>query len=147
MRRPKKILICGIGLDEYNRISSCATAKEIWDTLQEVHEGTSQVKKSNIDVLNRKYKLFRMKEGETIQEMHTRFTSILNEIYSLSGVVPSGKTNQKLLSVLPESWERKVEAISEACNLDTLTMDELIEKLTTFELKKNQGREMTSGRK
>lgn len=60
--KAKKILICGIGPDEYNRISPCTTAKEIWDTLQTAHEGISQVKKSKIDVLNRKYELFRMKE-------------------------------------------------------------------------------------
>lgn len=27
--KAKKILICGIGLEEYNRISSCTTAKQI----------------------------------------------------------------------------------------------------------------------
>ncbi|PHT89764.1 hypothetical protein T459_04877 [Capsicum annuum] len=46
-------------------------------------------------------------------------------------VVPNSKAVRKLLSVLPESWECKVEAISEAHNLDTLTMDELIRNLKT----------------
>ncbi|XP_070014874.1 uncharacterized protein [Nicotiana sylvestris] len=40
----KKILVCGIGPDEYNRISACLSAKEIWEALQTVHEGTTQVK-------------------------------------------------------------------------------------------------------
>lgn len=65
--------------------------------------------------------------------MHTRFTSIINEIYSLGEVIPNGKTIRKLLVVLPESWEYKVEykveAISEAHNVDTLTMDKLIGNL------------------
>ena len=55
-----------------------------------------------------------MAEGETIQEMHTRFTAIINEIYSLGEIIPNGKTVRKLLSVLPESWESKVEAVTEA---------------------------------
>ncbi|XP_070007430.1 uncharacterized protein [Nicotiana sylvestris] len=42
----KKWLVCGLGPDEYSRIQSCTTAKEIWDTLQVAHEGTSQVKRS-----------------------------------------------------------------------------------------------------
>ena len=72
--KAKKILICGIGPDEYNRISSCQDAKAIWETLQTAHEGKMQVKKSKIDYLNRQYELFKMAEGETIQDMHTRFT-------------------------------------------------------------------------
>lgn len=33
---------------------------------QTAHEGTSSVKKAKINNLNMQYKLFRMKEGETI---------------------------------------------------------------------------------
>ncbi|XP_070002154.1 uncharacterized protein [Nicotiana sylvestris] len=38
----KKILVCGIGPEEYNRIFACETAKEIWEALQTAHEGTTQ---------------------------------------------------------------------------------------------------------
>ncbi|XP_049391431.1 uncharacterized protein LOC125855769 [Solanum stenotomum] len=133
--KAKKILICGIGLlDEYNRISSCEDEKSIWETLHTAHEGTTQVKKSKIDNLNRQYELFRMMEGETIQDMHTRFTAIINEIYSLGEVIPNKKAVRKLLSVLPESWKSKVEAITKARDLDKLAMDDLIENLITYEL-------------
>ena len=47
--KAKKILICGIGPDEYNWISFCQDAKAIWETLQTAHEGTTQVKKSKIE--------------------------------------------------------------------------------------------------
>ena len=92
--KAKKILICGIGLDEYNRISSCQDAKAIWETLQTAHEGTTQVKRSKIDNLNRQYELFRMTESETIQEMHTRFTAIINEIYSLDEIFAMGRQSE-----------------------------------------------------
>ncbi|XP_070018189.1 uncharacterized protein [Nicotiana sylvestris] len=42
----KKILVCGMGPKEYNRISTCDTAKEIWEALQTTHKGTTQVKQS-----------------------------------------------------------------------------------------------------
>ncbi|XP_015075296.1 uncharacterized protein LOC107019261 [Solanum pennellii] len=145
--KAKKIMICGIGPDEYNRISSCQDAKAIWETLQTTHEGTTQVKKSKIDNLNRQYELFRMAEGETIQDMHIRFTSIINEMYSLGEIVPNGKAVRKLLSVLPETWESKVEAITEARDLDSLAMDELIGNLITYELKKSQEKEIGGKRK
>ncbi|XP_075096408.1 uncharacterized protein LOC142174501 [Nicotiana tabacum] len=62
----KKILVCGIGPDEYNRISACEIAKEIWEALQTSHERTTQVKQSKIDMLTTVYKIFRMKDGESI---------------------------------------------------------------------------------
>ena len=141
------MLTCGIGPDEYNRIFSCQDVKEICETLQTVHEGTNQVKKSKIDNLNRQYELFRMTEGETIQEMHTWFTDIINEIYSLGEIIPNRKAVRKLLSVLPESWESKVEAITEARDLDKLAIDELIVNLMTYDSRKNKKRKLEAKEK
>ncbi|XP_070050275.1 uncharacterized protein [Nicotiana tomentosiformis] len=42
--KAKKWLVCGLGLDEYSRIQSSTTAKQIWNTLQVAHEGTLQLK-------------------------------------------------------------------------------------------------------
>lgn len=50
--KAKKILTCGVGPDEYNRILSYLNAKQNWDTLQTSHEFTSVVKKSKIGNLN-----------------------------------------------------------------------------------------------
>ncbi|XP_070026192.1 uncharacterized protein [Nicotiana sylvestris] len=123
--RAKKILVCDIGPDEYNRVSACDTAKEIWEALQTAHEGTTQVKQSKIDMFTTEYELFRMKDDESIQDMHTRFTSIINELHSLGDVIPRNKLVRKILSVLPGSWESKINAFTEAKDLQTLTMDEL----------------------
>ncbi|XP_075098834.1 uncharacterized protein LOC142175747 [Nicotiana tabacum] len=115
--RAKKILVCDIGPNEYNRISSCQSAKKIWEALQITHEGTTQVKQSKIDMLTTEYELFRMKDDESIQDMHTRFTSIINELHSLGEIIPKNKLVRKILSVLPSSWESKVNAIIEAKDL------------------------------
>ncbi|XP_075101532.1 uncharacterized protein LOC142177012 [Nicotiana tabacum] len=68
--RTKTILVCGIGPNEYNRISACQSAKD-WKALQTAREGTTQVKQSKIDMLTTEYELFRMKGDESIQDMHT----------------------------------------------------------------------------
>ncbi|XP_075076801.1 uncharacterized protein LOC142163418 [Nicotiana tabacum] len=64
--RAKKILVCGIGPDEYNHIFACQYAKKIWEALQTAHEGTTQVKQSKIDMLTTEYEFFKMKEDESI---------------------------------------------------------------------------------
>ncbi|XP_070020006.1 uncharacterized protein [Nicotiana sylvestris] len=67
--------------------------------------------------------------------MHTRFTSIINELHSLGYIIPRNKLIRKFLSVLSGSWESKVNAITEAKDLQTLTMDELISNRKTYEMK------------
>ncbi|XP_075101982.1 uncharacterized protein LOC142177395 [Nicotiana tabacum] len=69
--RAKKILVCSIRPDEYNMIFACQSAKEIWEALQIAHEGTTQVKQTKIDILTTEYEFFRMKDDESIQDMHT----------------------------------------------------------------------------
>ncbi|XP_075108824.1 uncharacterized protein LOC142180678 [Nicotiana tabacum] len=105
--RAKKILVCGIGPDEYNRISACQSAKEIWELLQTALEGTTQVKQSKIDMLTTEYELFKMKDDDSIQDMHTRFISIINELHALGEIIHRNKLVRKVLSVLPSSWESK----------------------------------------
>lgn len=55
-----------------------------------------------------------MLERESIQDMYIRFNATMNEIYSLGGIILIGIAIRKLLSVLPECWKTKVEAIMEA---------------------------------
>ncbi|XP_019224828.1 PREDICTED: uncharacterized protein LOC109206461 [Nicotiana attenuata] len=99
------------------------------------------VKQSKIDMLTTEYELFRMKDDESIQDMHTRLTSIINEIYSLGEIIPRNKLVRKILSVLPSSWESKVNAIIEAKDLQELTIDELVDNLKTYEMKKKKDSE------
>ncbi|XP_033516763.1 uncharacterized protein [Nicotiana tomentosiformis] len=115
--KAKKIRVCGIGPYEYNRVSTCKSAKEIWEALKTVHEGTTQVKRSKIDMLITEYDLLKMKEDEFIQDMHTRFTSIINELHSLGEIIPTNKLVRKIFSILPGSWESKVNVINEAKDL------------------------------
>ncbi|XP_070018029.1 uncharacterized protein [Nicotiana sylvestris] len=90
---------------------------EIWEALQTAHEGTTQVKQSKIYMLTTEYELFRIKGDESIQDMHTRFTSIINELHLLGEIIPRNKLVRKILSILPSSWESKVNAITEAKDL------------------------------
>ncbi|XP_070036070.1 uncharacterized protein [Nicotiana tomentosiformis] len=119
--KAKKWLVCGLGPDEYNKIQSCTTAKEIWDTLQVSYEGTAQVKRSRGTLLYSQYENFSMKEGETIQEMYTRFTTLTNELKSLGRtLLEEDKVENILTRVLPVTWESKITAIQESKNIATL---------------------------
>ena len=81
--KAKKILVCGIGANEYNKILACELAKEIWDCLQTTHKGTKRVKESKVDMLTTQYENFVRKDGETIFELNSHFIAITNELRGL----------------------------------------------------------------
>ena len=58
-------------------------AKEIWDTLIDMQEGTDSVKESKLDVLQSQLYKFKMKDGEGVTEMYSRLALITNEIAGL----------------------------------------------------------------
>ena len=80
------ILYCAIDPNEFNCISTNKSAKEIWDRLKVIHEGTNEVKESKINILIHNYELFKMKSDESITEIFTRFTDIINGLKSIGKV-------------------------------------------------------------
>ena len=46
---------CALNEVEYNRISLCTSAHDIWELLQVIHEGINQVKDYKIGALTQKY--------------------------------------------------------------------------------------------
>ena len=70
--------------NEFNRISTCNIAKEIWNKLEVTYEGTSQVKTSKINLLVHNYELFKIESNETISIMFTQFIDIINGLKILS---------------------------------------------------------------
>ena len=132
--KAKCILVYGLGPDEFNRISSCTSAKQIWDTLQNAHEGTTQVRKFRIASLCSEYEAFKMKSEEFLQDMITRFTTVVNELISLGKVYTTEEQVDKVLRILPRSWEIKVTAIREAKDLTNMSLDELVGNLKTYEM-------------
>ena len=90
------------------------------------HEGTNQVKKSKINLLVHNYELFSMKENETIVEMITRFTDIVNGLEALGKTYKESEKVMKILRFFPSKWHTKVTAIQEAKDLTKLPMEELI---------------------
>ena len=76
-------LFCALTKEEFNHVSTATSANQIWHTLQVIHKGINKVKESKISVLVYRFKLFKMKENETISEMVTIFTDITNSLASL----------------------------------------------------------------
>jgi hypothetical protein len=59
-------LCCALSVSEFNRISSCKNARDMWHALEVTHECINQVKKSKIDMLVHQYELLKMLPNESI---------------------------------------------------------------------------------
>ncbi|KAL4369632.1 hypothetical protein GQ457_05G026970 [Hibiscus cannabinus] len=70
------ILLCALGPEEFAKVSSCDNAKEIWDNLEVVHEGTNEVKETKIGLLNLNYENFKMDPNEDIKLCSTGSPSL-----------------------------------------------------------------------
>ena len=92
-------------------------------------------------MLVHKYKLFKMKPYETITEIFTKFTDILNGLKSLGKDYSNSDVVHKILRSLPKNWKPKVTTIQEAKDLKKIALEELIGLLMTHELNINQGKE------
>ncbi|XP_077249185.1 uncharacterized protein LOC143888633 [Tasmannia lanceolata] len=128
-------LFCALSPEEFNRVSTCKTARDIWTTLETTHEGTTQVKKTKINLIVSDFEAFKMKNDESIYEIYTRFTNIINELEGLGKTYTNEEIVNKLLRSLPASWDLKITAIEEAKNLDTILLEELVGSLITHEMK------------
>ena len=92
-------------------------------------------------MLVHKYELFKMKHDESIKQMYTRFTDIINDLSSLGKEYTTSEMVRKILRSLPKQWEAKVTAIQEPKDLSKLLLDELIGSLMTHEITMNQNLE------
>ncbi|KAK2450268.1 rust resistance kinase Lr10 [Trifolium repens] len=122
-------------MDEFFRISTCETAKEIWDALVETHEGTADVKRSKLNTLSQEYELFRMQPGESILNMQKRFVHLTNHLKALGKTLTNDELNLKVLRSLTREWQPKVTTICEKKSLSKMSSATLFGKLQEYETK------------
>jgi len=108
------------------KIYECNTANNIWDTLKIHHEGTSHVEETRIDFEVREFEIFEKSEEENIDEMYSRFTSIMNELKSLGKIYSPHDRIRKILRCHPSSWRPMVTTITQAKDLNVLALEDLI---------------------
>ena len=92
------------------------------------------MKKNKVSLLVHKYELFKMKEGEGIQEIFDRFNDILNGLKALSKTYSNSDIVGKILRVLPKSWASKKDVILEEKELNKLPLEELLGSLFTHKM-------------
>jgi hypothetical protein len=128
-------IFTAVSEDKFKLIATCETAKEAWDILETVHEGTEHVRELKLQLLLTGFENLRMNEEETIDEFSSRVKDISNKAFQLGKKFKDVKLVRKVLRSLPKRFAMKVTAFNESNkNLGVITLDELMGSLKTYEI-------------
>ena len=75
-----------------------------------------------------------MKLSETIRDIYTRFTNVINDLKGLGKGFLDFELVNKVLRSLPKSWDPKVTTFQEVKDLNNFTLEELIGSLMTYKM-------------
>ncbi|KAI5345401.1 hypothetical protein L3X38_013278 [Prunus dulcis] len=64
----------------FERISSCTTSKQAWDTLFASYKGEEKVKMARLQTLRGEFDMLRMKESESVEDYFNRIISLVNQL-------------------------------------------------------------------
>jgi len=134
----KGSLVTAIPKAEYMKMSDKSTAKTMFVSLCANYEGSKKVKEAKAFMLVHQYELFKMKDDETIEEMYSRFQTLVSGLQILKKSYVASDHVSKILRSLPTRWRPKVTAIEEAKDLSTLSVEDLVSSLKFHEISLNE---------
>jgi len=131
-------LVTAIPKAEYMKMSDKSTAKAMFASLCANYEGRKKVKEAKALMLVYQYELFKMKDDESIEQMYSRFQTLVSGLQILKKSYVASDHVSKILRSLPARWRPKFTAIEEAKDLNTLSVEDLVSSLKVHEISVNE---------
>ncbi|KAL8102655.1 hypothetical protein AgCh_027252 [Apium graveolens] len=150
VRKDKKamnILFNGVDADMFDNIISCKTAKEVWDTIQIICDGTEQVRENKMQLLIQQYEHFHNEESESLTDIFSRFQKLLNALKLHGRVYHTKDSNVKFLRSLPKEWKPMTVSLRNSQDYKEFILERLYGILKTYELEIEQDERMERGKK
>jgi len=104
-------LVFAIPRAEYMKMSDKSTAEAMFASLCENYEGSKKVREAKALMLVHQYEFFKMKDDESIEEMYSRFQTLVSGLHILKKSYVDSDHVCKILRSLPARWRPKVNAI------------------------------------
>ncbi|KAL3510072.1 hypothetical protein ACH5RR_029473 [Cinchona calisaya] len=89
------ILYNALDADEISKVKGCKSAKEIWDKLKEIHEGSEDIREQKKSLFVAKYESFKMEPHENIDKIYCRFNDMVKDLEGLGKEYSLGEKNRK----------------------------------------------------
>ncbi|GAU22946.1 hypothetical protein TSUD_326740 [Trifolium subterraneum] len=131
--KAKNFLFQAIDGSILETILSRNTAKDIWDSMRQKYQGSTKVKRAQLQALRKEYESLKMKIGETIDEYFARTLSIANKMTTHGENLTQGNIVEKILRSLTSRFNYVACAIEEAHDVTLMTVDQLQSSLIVHE--------------
>jgi hypothetical protein len=127
-------------------IVSKPSAKAAWELLVLRNVGVDRVRKAKVSTLKREFDSLTFEAGESIDDFGTRLSRITNQLAVLGFEYKEEEIVRRFLVALPPKFEQIVTSIETLCDLDMITVDELIGRLKPSEerINRNNGKSIAS---
>lgn len=119
--------------DQLLQITKHKTPKAIWDALKTRHLGEERVQQARLQTLRSELELLHMREDETIDTFTGKLTTLVNKAASLGHTIQDQNLVRKLLNAVPDRYLQIVASIEQYSDLNTMTLEEAIGRLKTYE--------------
>ncbi|CAJ2656475.1 unnamed protein product [Trifolium pratense] len=131
--KAKNFLFQAIDRSILETILARGTAKEIWDSMRQKYQGSTKVKRAQLQALRKDFETLNMKIGESIEEYFSRTLCIANKMSSHGETVTQSMIVEKILRSLTSRFNYVACSIEESNDTTTMTVDELQSSLLVQE--------------
>jgi hypothetical protein len=136
-------ILNGLTEVEFVKVMHLQTAKEMWDKLISNYEGNEKVKYAKLQTFRLKFEQLKMNEDETVSKYFLRVEELVNAMKGLSEKFEESLLVHKILRSLLNKFNPKVSAIKELNDLKTLSIDQLLGTLTSYEMRISKKKSIT----
>jgi len=109
------------------------TSKDIWDSMKQKFQGSTRVKRAQLQALRREFETLQMKEEETVNSYFARTLKIAKSMKVCGESMREDIIAAKILRSMTPKFNYVVCSIEESNNLDNMTIDELQSSLLVHE--------------
>ena len=110
-----------------------STSKAIWNSMQQKYQGSTKVRRAQLQALRREFEVLVMKEGEKVVKYFSRTLSVVNKMKTHGEEMKESMAVSKILRTMTMNFNYVVCSIEESNDLDSLSLDELHGSLLVHE--------------
>nr|GEV89291.1 hypothetical protein [Tanacetum cinerariifolium] len=136
------IILQGLPPEVYELVRTHKVAKELWERIQMLMQGTSLTKQERECKLYDTFDKFAYHKGETLRDFYLRFSLLLNNMNMYNMKLKQFQVNTKFLNTLPSDWSKFVTDVKLVRDLHTTNIDQLHAYLGQHEYHANEVRLM-----
>ncbi|GKC92372.1 hypothetical protein Tco_1157814 [Tanacetum coccineum] len=134
------IILQGLPADIYSLVNHHRVAKDLWERVQLLMQGTSLTKQERECKLYDAFDKFTHIKGESLHTYYLRFTQLINDMNIYKMKMEQFQVNTKFLNSLPPEWSKFVIDVKLVKDLHTSNFDQLHAYLEQHELHTNEVR-------